>query len=49
MQRGLGFKTKITNNTAKTKNLIYTTAVLRPVAAKTTNPGTRVGERFRKK
>jgi hypothetical protein len=43
MQRGLGFGTKITNNTAKTKNLISTTAVLTAVATKTTNGGRRIG------
>ena len=41
MQRGLEFGTKITNRTAKTKNLISTTALLRAIVTKTTNGGRR--------
>jgi hypothetical protein len=49
MQRGLGFRTKIPNNKAKTKNLISTTALLTAVATKTTNEGRRTGAGCRKK
>jgi hypothetical protein len=41
MERGLEFGTKITNNIAKTKDLISTTALLTAIATKTTNGGRR--------
>jgi hypothetical protein len=49
MQRGLGCRTKIPNNTAKTKNLITATALLTAVATNATNWVRRTGAGCRKK
>jgi hypothetical protein len=41
MQRGLAFRRKITNNAAKTKDLISTTALTAIVTRSATNGGRR--------